>query len=148
MSLSIILIGILIPFWVGNIKEKFLMWDSWTMFLWFMLASIAIISGGKIATTLVVFWIYAVDAIYVIIKRLVSWKSPFLWDHLHIHYRLLDLWLSKIQVLGFLYAFSFIFWILSLFLDKIWKIILFVFIIFFVIFIPKVISKIMKYDKK
>lgn len=148
MSLSIILIGIILPFWYFNVKEKFLMWDSWTMFLGFMLASLAIISGGKIATVLVVFGIYTVDAIYVIFKRLKNKKSPFSWDKTHLHYRLLDLWMSKMQVLTFLYLFSFIFWILSLFLDKTWKIVLFVFIIFFVIFSPKVFAKFFKNEKK
>lgn len=148
MYLSIILIWILIPFWFFNVQEKFLMWDSWTMFLWFMLATLAIISGWKIATVLVVFWIYSFDAIYVIFKRLKNKKSPFSWDKSHLHYRLLDLWMSKIQVLFFLYVFSFIFWISSLFLDKVWKIFLFVFIIFFVIFSPKVLSKFIKNEEK
>ena len=46
------------------------------MFLGFMLASIAIISGGKIATVLAVFGIYAVDAVYVVITRLRAKKNP------------------------------------------------------------------------
>lgn len=148
MSLSIILIWILVPFWFFNVDEKFLMWDSWTMFLGFMLASLAIISGGKIATVLVVFGIYCVDAIYVILKRLKNKKSPFSGDKTHLHYRLLNLWMSKTQVLSFLYLFSFLFWILSLFLDKFWKVFLFVFIIFFVIFSPKVFAKFLKNEKK
>lgn len=148
MNLSIILIGILIPFFIWNIQEKFLMWDSWTMFLWFILASLAIISGGKIWSVLVVFWIYAIDALYVIFKRISIWKNPLLWDNLHIHYRLLDAWLSKMQTLSIIYIFSFIFWICSLFLDKWWKIILLVIITFFVIFIPQIIKKSLKNEKK
>jgi len=46
------------------------------MFLGFMLATIAIISGGKIATVLAVFGIYAVDAVYVIVRRLMRRKNP------------------------------------------------------------------------
>lgn len=148
MSLSLILIWILLPFWFFNIQEKFLMWDSGTMFLGFMLASLAIISGGKIATVLVVFWIYSVDALYVIFQRLKNKKSPFSWDTSHLHYRLLDLWMTKIQVLWFLYVFSFLFGIISLFLWTFWKIVLFVFIIFFVIFIPQIVSKIFFHDQK
>jgi len=41
-----------------------------------MLASLAIISGGKIATVLVVFGIYTVDAIYVVFRRLYNKKNP------------------------------------------------------------------------
>ncbi len=148
MSLSIILIGIILPFWYFNVREKFLMWDSGTMFLWFMLASLAIISWGKIATVLVVFGIYAIDAMYVIFVRLKNKKNPLSWDFTHLHHRLLDLGLSKVQVLTFLFSFSFLFWISSLFLDKEWKIILFVFMIFFVIFFPKILAKFLKNEKK
>lgn len=148
MQLSIILVWILIPFWYFDIKEKILMWDSWTMFLWFMLASLAIISGWKIATVLVVFGIYTVDAIYVILKRLINKKNPLSWDFTHLHHRLLDIWLKKYQVLGIIYFLSFFFWITALFLDKTWKIITFVIIIFVVIFINEIISIFRKKYKK
>ena len=148
MKLSIILVWILIPFFYFDIKSKVLMWDSWTMFLWFMLASLAIISGWKIATVLVVFWIYVVDAIYVIIRRLYNKKSPLSWDFTHLHHRLLDIWLSRKQVLTIIFSFSFIFWITALFLDKTWKIIVFVIIIFVVIFINEIIRIVLKNIKK
>lgn len=45
MQITLILVGILIPFWWFDIREKILMGDSGTMFLGFMLATIAIISG-------------------------------------------------------------------------------------------------------
>ena len=148
LSLSIILISILIPFFYFDFKEKILMWDSWTMFLWFILASLAIISWWKIATVLVVFWIYAIDAIYVIVTRLKNKKNPLSWDFTHLHHRLLDLGMSKNQVLAFLFSFSFLFWVSSLFLNREWKILLFVFMIFFVIFSPKILSKFLNYEKK
>ncbi len=148
MKLSIILVWILIPFFYFDIKSKVLMGDSWTMFLWFMLASLAIISGWKIATVLVVFWIYVVDAVYVIIRRIYNKKSPLSWDFTHLHHRLLDIWLSKKQVLTIIFSFSFIFWVTALFLDKTWKIIVFVIIIFVVIFINEIIRIVLKNIKK
>ena len=149
MKLSIILLWTLIPFFFFDVREKILMWDSWTMFLGFMLASLAIISGWKIATVLVVFWIYSVDAIYVILRRLYNKKSPLSWDFTHLHHRLLDIWLSKLQVLSVIFTLSFFFWITALFLDKTWKIIVFVIIIFVVIFINEFIRFIKwKYAKK
>jgi len=144
IKLCIILIWLLIPFWIFNIKEKILMWDSWTMFLGFMLATLSIISWWKIATVLVVFWIYSIDSIYVIIKRIITKKNPLIWDHSHLHYRLLNLWLSKKQTLSFIYIFSFLFWFSSLFFEKIWKIIIFFIIAIFVIFCPYFIKKIKK----
>lgn len=140
MSISIILVWIILPFWYFDFNEKILMWDSWTMFLWFMLATLAIIAGWKIATVLVVFWIYSVDAIYVIIKRILNKKSPLAWDFTHLHHRLLDIWLTKKQVLVSLYSLSFFFWLTALFLDKSWKIIVFAIIVIVVIFINKIME--------
>lgn len=148
MYLSFILVGIILPFFYFDYKEKILMWDSGTMFLAFMLATLAIISGGKIATVLVVFGMYSIDAIYVIFNRMKNKKNPLSWDFTHLHHRLLEIGLSKNMVLTFVFVSSFLFWFSSLFLDKVWKIILFVIIIFFVIFIPKIISKIIKNEKK
>jgi len=144
MKLSIILVWILIPFFYFDVKEKILMWDSWTMFLGFMLASLAIIAGGKIATVLVVFGIYAVDAIYVVLRRIYNKKNPLKWDFTHLHHRLLDLWLTKTQVLAVIFALSFFFWITALFLDKTGKIIVFVIIIFVVIFINEIVRLLSK----
>ncbi len=139
MQLSIILVWILIPFFFFDVKEKILMWDSWTMFLGFMLASLAIIAWWKIATVLVVFWIYVVDAVYVIFRRIYNKKNPMTWDFTHLHHRLLDLWFSKKQVLSIIFILSFFFWITALFLDRTWKIIVFVIIIFVVIFINEIL---------
>lgn len=147
MTLSIILVWILIPFWFYDVKEKILMWDSGTMFLAFMLASLAIISGWKIATVLVVFGIYAVDAVYVILKRVFSWKNPMKKDYTHLHHRLLNKGFSNKQVLIFIYSLSFFFWITSLFLDKTWKIIVFWIIIFVVVFLNNIIDEIKKLKK-
>lgn len=136
IQICTILVWILIPFWFGNVREKYLMWDSWTMFLWFMLASLSIISGGKIATVLVVFWIYTVDAFYVVIKRILRKQSPLKWDLTHLHHRLIDAWFTRIQTLVYIYTFSLIFWISSLFVGKTWKIIIFLFIVVFVVVNP------------
>jgi len=148
IKLSIILIAILIPYWYFDIKQKLLMWDSWTMFLWFMLASMAIISWWKVASVLVVFWIYIVDTFYVLIKRIINKKNPLKWDFTHLHHRLLDLGLKKSQVLFIIYSLSLLFWISALFLDANWKIIAFLIIVFIVVFINKIINIVMNIIKK
>ncbi len=148
MKMCLILVWILIPFWYFDVKEKILMWDSWTMFLGFMLATIAIISGWKIATVLVVFGIYVVDSIYVIMRRLANKKNPLKWDFTHLHHRLLEVGISKKQVLILLYFMSFSFWITALFLDKIGKIIVFIIITFTVIFINTILNKVKKNRSK
>ena len=145
---SLILIWIIFPFWFFDFKEKILMWDSWTMFLGFMLATLAIISGWKVATVLVVFWIYSVDAVYVIIKRLLKWKNPLKGDFTHLHHRLLDIWLTKNQVLFTIYSLSLLFWLTWLFLEKTWKIIVFLIIIVVVIFMNKIVENILPIKNK
>jgi len=140
MKLTLILLAIILPFWWFDFKQKILMWDSWTMFLWFMLATLAIIAWWKIATVLVVFGIYSVDAIYVIVRRLINKKNPLSWDFTHLHHRLLDIWLTKKQVLFSVYSLSFMFWLTALFLEKTWKIIVFIIIVFVVIFINKIME--------
>jgi UDP-GlcNAc:undecaprenyl-phosphate GlcNAc-1-phosphate transferase len=142
MQMTTILVWILIPYWYFEVREKILMWDSGTMFLGFMLATIAIISGWKVATVLVVFGIYAVDAVYVVFRRLYNWKSPMLWDDSHLHHRLLKLWLSKKEVLWLIYFLSFLFWLTALLLDRVWKILVFIIIVFVVIFINRIVEKI------
>lgn len=148
MKNSLILIWILLPFWWFDFHEKILMWDSGTMFLGFMLATLAIISGWKIATVLVVFWIYSVDAIYVIIKRILNRKNPLKWDFTHLHHRLLNTWLTKNQVLVSIYSLSFLFWLTALFLDKTGKIIVFGIIVVVVIFINKIMETLIPKTKK
>lgn len=148
MWISAILVWIIIPFWWFDVRQKILMWDSGTMFLGFMLATLAIIAWWKIATVLVVFWIYSVDAVYVIIKRLLNKKNPLQWDFSHLHHRLLDIWLTKNQVLGLVYSLSFLFWLTALFLDKSWKIIVFIVIIIVVIFINKIVETVLLKSKK
>lgn len=148
MQVTTILVWILIPFWYYDFREKILMWDSWTMFLGFMLATIAIISGWKVATVLVVFWIYTVDAIYVVVRRLLQKKNPLKWDMTHIHHRLLDLGLKRKEVLSLLYTLSFLFWLTALFLDKFGKILVFIIIVFVVIFINRIVDSLYLKRKK
>lgn len=144
MWISIILVWIIIPFWWFDIREKILMWDSGTMFLGFMLATLAIISGWKIATVLVVFWIYSVDAVYVIIRRIINKKNPLKWDFSHLHHRLLKIWLTRYKILWLVYSLSFLFWLTALFLDKNWKMVVFWIIVVVVIFINKIVESIIK----
>ncbi|NDK07724.1 hypothetical protein EOM39_00585 [Candidatus Gracilibacteria bacterium] len=144
MTMAISIVGILVPFWFYDVKERILMGDSGTMFLGFMLATLAIISGGKIATVLVVFGIYSVDAIYVLVRRILNKKSPLKKDFTHLHHRLLDKGLTNKQILTLIYSLSFFFGVTALFLDRKGKIVVFCIIIFVVIFINSIVDKVKK----
>ncbi len=64
----------------------------------FMLASISILSGAKVATALLVLAVPAVDFIYTFARRILSGKSPVWGDRGHLHHRLLDLGLTQPQI--------------------------------------------------
>jgi UDP-GlcNAc:undecaprenyl-phosphate GlcNAc-1-phosphate transferase len=65
----------------------------------FLLGILAIISGGKIATTLLVLGLPLFDAALVVLNRWRAGKSPFRTsDRTHLHFRLLDAGLTQRQV--------------------------------------------------
>ncbi len=108
--ISIILAGAILGFLVFNFyPAKIFMGTSGSMFLGFILAALAIFSGGKIAAALLVMGFPILDAIWVIAQRIKSGKSPFKGDARHLHYRLLEKgWTQKKAVL-FIYSICIIF---------------------------------------
>lgn len=56
----------------------------------FMLATLAILSGAKVATALLVMGVPVVDAIFTIIRRISTGHSPFRGDRGHFHHLLLQ----------------------------------------------------------
>src|SRR3989339_126706 len=56
----------------------------------FLLGTLAIISGGKIATTLLVLGLPLFDAVVVVVRRVLRGKSPFGGDRSHLHFLLVD----------------------------------------------------------
>lgn len=89
----------------------------------FFLSVLAILSGAKVATTLMVLAIPTADAIYTIIRRLSSGKSPIWGDRGHLHHLLLDqLGWGRRRVAVFYALTSLIMGILSLYLNTTGKI--------------------------
>lgn len=56
----------------------------------YFLSVLAILSGAKVATTLMVLAIPTADAIFTIMRRILAGKSPFWGDRGHLHHKLLD----------------------------------------------------------
>lgn len=65
--------------------------DSGSYFLGFLIATIAILSGAKVGTAILVMAVPLIDGVFTIGRRLVSGRSPFKGDRMHLHHRLLDL---------------------------------------------------------
>jgi UDP-GlcNAc:undecaprenyl-phosphate GlcNAc-1-phosphate transferase len=112
----------------------------------FMLGVLAIILGGKIATTLLVMGIPILDVAWVIVRRLWYRGSPFRADRKHLHFRLLDLGFSQRQTVLILYGISAIFGALAVFLQSLGKLI--ALIILFCVMLALAISVVMLYKKR
>lgn len=90
-------------------KPKILMGDTGSTFLGFMLASLAIFSGGKVATAFLVLGIPILDMVWVVLRRTYEGKKFWHGDLKHLHHRLMDVGLSKRQVLLLYFAITAVF---------------------------------------
>lgn len=143
-NLSILIPSVAILAYLDSTR-KLIIGDSGTMFLAFMIATLSIISGGKIATVATVLGLYLVDAMYVIFARLKSGKNPLKGDRIHhLHFRLLKLGLSPAFIRTGIFILSFLFGMAVIFLDRTGKIILFVIIVVMSVLFSKILSKIKK----
>ena len=99
--LAIALAGAILGFLPFNWHpSRIIMGDSGAMFLGFALATISVIGGAKIATTLLAMGIPILDTAWVIVYRVMHGRSPIVADRGHLHHRLLDAGLSQPQVVG------------------------------------------------
>lgn len=77
---------------------KVFLGESGSLYIGFMLGVLSIISGGKIATALLILGLPILDLVWVIVQRLRHRRSPFTTaDRFHLHFRLLDAGLSVRQ---------------------------------------------------
>jgi len=98
-KLSFVTAGVSLGFLFFNwYPSKILPGFSGSTILAFMLAVLAILSGAKVATALLVLAVPAIDFIYIFFKRVLSGKSPVWGDRNHLHHRLLDLGWSHRQI--------------------------------------------------
>jgi len=110
---------------------KILMGDSGSTLLGFMIAIISIFSGAKLATAILVLGIILGDAIFVIVMRIKSKKSPFKGDFTHLHHKMMQSGISKRKILIIYYLLAILFGLIAMFLPSIYKIIS-IFILFLV----------------
>lgn len=126
ITLSAITLGLSLGFLVFDFPPpRVLMGDTGSMLLGFLLAITALISGGKIATTVLVLGFPILDFVVVIFRRLLKGQSPFRGDLFHFHHRLLKAGLSERQVVIVFAATGAVFGSLSLLLHTEGKLIAF-----------------------
>ena len=133
----------------ADISREVIMGDTGTIILAFFIATLAIIAGGKIATTIAVLGVYIIDAMYVILIRLKRGQNPMKGDQTsHLHFRLMEIGLSKSQVRAVVYFLTAIFGLSAIFLSTEGKIMLFVVITGVTIFLTEILSAIQVKHKK
>ncbi|MDD5083763.1 MAG: MraY family glycosyltransferase [Candidatus Moranbacteria bacterium] len=92
---------------------------SW--FLGFMLAVLALFSGTKIATAVLVLALPLLDAVWVVFDRLRSGVSIFAADTRHLHHRLRGIGWSSLSITLFLYGITIIIAAIALHADALEK---------------------------
>ena len=99
--------------------------DSGSMFFGLMLGTLTIFAGGKVATAFLVLGVPLVDSFFVIIRRLLSGRSPLRGSQSgeHLHHRLLTKGWSPKQVILLTASIGFLFGGTALFLSSFQKVI-------------------------
>lgn len=98
---------------------KIFLGEGGSLFMGYALGVLAIISGGKIAITLLIMGIPIMDLLWTIIRRLLDGKNPFkISDRKHLHFRLQDIGLSPRQTSFLYYSIAVVFGLSALFLQS------------------------------
>ncbi|MDX9893055.1 MAG: MraY family glycosyltransferase [Patescibacteria group bacterium] len=141
--LALILAGSTLGFLIFNWHPaKIFLGEGGSVLCGFLLGTLSIISGSKIATALLIMGIPILDVAWVIVQRLWFKKSPAIGDRRHLHYRLLDLGLSHRQTVIFLYFITAVSGTISLFLHSKGKVLALVVLAVFMIVLASLVLSI------
>ncbi len=120
--LSLVFAGSCLGFLLFNFyPAQIFLGEGGSLFIGLMLGVLAIISGGKVATALLVMAIPILDLARVAYVRIKRKQNIFKGDREHLHFRLLDAGLSHRRAVLLLYFMAFLFGITTLFLQSIQK---------------------------
>ncbi len=98
-KLSVIGAGATLAFLINNVNPaRIFPGDSGSYFLGYLIAVLAILSGAKVGTALLVMAVPLVDGVFTVLRRIALGQSPFLGDKKHLHHRLLEMGLTQTQV--------------------------------------------------
>ncbi len=108
--LAVILAGAAFGFLLWNWHPaKIFLGESGSTYTGFLLGTLAVVAGGKIATALLILGIPALDVAWSILRRLLGHRKATSGDRGHLHYRLLDVGLTHRQVVLLLYTITAVF---------------------------------------
>lgn len=122
--LAIILAGSALGFLPFNFyPAKIFMGDSGAYFLGLTLAMLAIYSGGKLATAVLVLGFTIIDALWAAIRRLRRGTHPFTADREHLHHLMLAAGFTQRRAVLALYLLAATFGLISLWLHSFEKLV-------------------------
>jgi UDP-GlcNAc:undecaprenyl-phosphate GlcNAc-1-phosphate transferase len=117
--LSLLFAGVLCGFLIWNWHPaKIFLGEGGSTMVGLILGTLAIISGGKIATALLVMGVPILDIIRVMTQRVRKGQSPFTGDSEHLHFKLIHSGLSQKQAVLLFYSISLLFGLTTLFLQS------------------------------
>lgn len=118
--LAIILAGACAGFLIFNFHPaRIFLGEGGSVFTGFMLGVLAIISGAKIATAMLIMGIPILDVAWVIMRRLWRRESPFRTaDTKHLHFQLLGVGFTQRTVVLLLYSITIVFGGAAIFLSS------------------------------
>ncbi len=122
--MALIAAGAVLGFLCFNFHPaKIFLGEGGSLLIGFLLGVLAVISGGKIATALLVMAVPILDLVRVIYVRWRDGRSVFQGDREHLHFRLRDAGFSERGAVLFLYAVALVFGFTTLFLQSKFKLI-------------------------
>lgn len=144
---SLVLAGSLIGFLILNWHPAKLFLGESATFIGFALGVLAILTGGKIATAMLVMGLPMLDVIWVIIRRWHGHRSIVLADSGHLHHRLLALGLRQEQVVLSMAAISTLFGATAVIASSYGKVMALFFLIILMLWFGWFIAKKRNYEK-
>jgi len=143
-TFAVVCLGAMLGFLAFNFHPaKIFLGEGGSTFVGFVVGTLAVISGGKLATALLVLAIPMLDVIWIVIRRFrVGGVSQiFKGDRKHLHHRLLDRGWSQRQIVAAYYLVAIVFGCSTLFLQSREKLIALAAIVALMFVIAIVLSK-------
>ncbi|MDP3941502.1 MAG: MraY family glycosyltransferase [bacterium] len=117
-NLSFIIAGVSFGFLLYNFFPAKIFPGYGGTAIYLLLAVVSVLSSAKLATAVLVMGIPTVDAVFTIMRRILSGKSPFWHDNKHLHHLLLRLGMSQRTIALSYWLFSAILGTISLALES------------------------------
>ncbi len=111
------LLGATLGFLPFNFHPAQVFLGSGSFFLGYVLGSLGIIGGAKVATVLLILAVPILDVAWLIVSRARRGESPGRGGRDHLHFRLLDLGLSQRAIVGMYYAVCAVFGVVALLIE-------------------------------